>query len=76
MGAVARITTTTSQFTAQEIAVLVDLIENKLDDIEVIDHDDRVELRAMQGALAKLLGTMGKNAPVPALRLVKGPYRR
>ena len=74
MGAVVQIITA-DRFTAPELSALVDLIENKLDWMEVTDREDASELRALQGAFVKLKAMMGKHVSAPTLRIAKAPGR-
>lgn len=76
MNVVSRTTVIPSQFTAEELGVLVDLLENKLDCMEVADLEDQLEFHAIQGALIKIAAMIGRKRPAPTLRLVKGPARR
>ena len=73
MGAVIQISD--NRFTAPELSALVDLIENKLDFMEVTDREDASELRALQGAFVKLKAMMGKHVSAPTLRIAKAPAR-
>ena len=74
MGTAVQITAS-NRLTAPELSALVDLIENKLDWMEVTDREDASELRALQGAFVKLMAMMGKHVSTPALRIAKGAVR-
>lgn len=74
MGSVVQIATA-SRLTTPEVSVLVDLIENKLDCMEIADRDDAFELRALQGALVKLMSMIGKSVSAPMLRTSKAVAR-
>jgi hypothetical protein len=63
-----------ASFSPRSIETLIDLVEIKLSCLDVMDREDRDELKVLQRALAELQEYLGEHRPMRRVPLAPVPH--